>query len=92
VSEPAAAEVGSAEGVVLDLRLAEGQDEAYSSSRTLFEDSEGAWVVEPDRPSRIWIVDVDGEAVMIVTDAPERAFDNWVAVVEEALSTVEWGG
>ena len=88
LTEPAPVEVGSASGVMLDLELAEDAPEAGLFTEATW----GEWTVSPERPNRIWLLDVDGETVMIVTDAPERAFDNWVALVEEALATLEWGG
>lgn len=88
LTEPAPVEVGAASGVVLDLELADGESEAG-----LFEEASwGHWAVSAGRPNRLWLLDVDGETVLIVTDAPERAFESWIAVVEEALATLEWEG
>jgi hypothetical protein len=88
LTDPAPVEVGAASGVVLDLELADGESEAG-----LFEEASwGHWAVSPDRPNRLWLLDVGGETVLIVTDAPERAFESWIAVVEEALATLEWEG
>lgn len=88
LTEPAPVQVGSASGVVLDLELAADAEEAPLFTEAAW----GEWTVTPDRPNRVWLLDVDGETVMIVTDAPESAFENWVALVEEALATLEWGG
>lgn len=82
-SEPI--ELDGAPGQVLDLRLAEESGEAI-----LFSEGSAGWVIVPNRPNRVWIVDVDGETVLIVTEAVERAFENWVAVVEDALATLKW--
>lgn len=88
LTETTPVEVGAASGVFLDLELAEDAAEAPLFTEATW----GEWTVSPDRPNRLWLLDVDGETVMIVTDAPERAFANWVALVEEALATLEWGG
>lgn len=50
-----------------------------------------SWTMEPISVNRLWAVDVAGETILIVTDANESAFESWVATVEEALSTLEWG-
>ena len=57
---------------------------------SLFQDEGGYWELGEGRPARLWIVDVDGETVLIATDAPEAAYASWIDVVEEALSTLEW--
>jgi hypothetical protein len=85
-SEPAAVELDGAAGFMIDFSLAEGETEA-----TLFEEATwGAWTVASDRPNRLWVVDSPGGTILIVTDAPERAFDGWVESVDEALATLEW--
>jgi hypothetical protein len=97
VTEPEAAEVGGAEGFVLDVSTSDeapqvsGGSQCSSPCWALIEDAEFVWLVEEGRPSRAWIVDVDGETVMIVTDAPEGAFESWTATVGDALATLEWG-
>ena len=57
---------------------------------TLFEDPGGFWSVDEGRTNRLWIVDVGGETVLIVTEASEAGFDDWTAIVEEALATLAW--
>lgn len=85
-TEPEPVEIGGAPGFTLDLRLAEGIDEVL-----LINEGTAAWAAEADRPHRIWVLDVSGEPIVILTDAPERAFESWTAVVEDALATLEWG-
>jgi hypothetical protein len=88
LTDPAPVDIGDAPGVVFDLRLAE---DAAPDEVTLFEDpSLGAWSVARDRPNRIWLVDVEGTILMILTDAPAGAFDSHVAAADAALATLEW--
>jgi len=93
VTEPEPAEVGGAQGFVFDVSTSSEAPKAAGGSpcaKPCWELIEG-WIVEKDRPNRVWLVDVDGKAIMIVTDAPERALEGWAATVEEALATLEWG-
>ncbi len=85
VTDPEAFELDGAPGQVLDVRMAE-----ESGEEVLFGEGTTEWSVVPNRPNRVWIVDVDGETVLIVTEAVETAFENWVAVVEDALATLKW--
>jgi hypothetical protein len=85
LTDPRPTEVGGAPGVVFDLDVSEEAGELG-----LFRAGQATWTAESGRPNRIWVVAVGGEPIMILTDAPERAFENWVAVVEEALTTLEW--
>ncbi|HUH16311.1 MAG TPA: hypothetical protein VMM85_00005 [Methylomirabilota bacterium] len=78
-------ELDGAPGRVLDLRLA-----AESGEEVLFDEAFLGWVVVANRPNRVWVVDADGETLLIGTDTSEGAFENWVAVVEEALATLKW--
>lgn len=85
-SEPAPVELDGASGFTVDFVLAEGEEEA-----ALFEEASwGFWAVTPERPNRAWVLDAPDGTLLIVTDAPERAFDNWVAVVDAALATLQW--
>jgi hypothetical protein len=85
LTEAEPAEVGGAPGFVFDLDVTEEAGEIG-----LFRAGQATWSAESGRPNRIWVVAVGGEPIMILTDAPERAFESWVAVVEEALATLEW--
>jgi hypothetical protein len=88
LTDPAPVDVGDAPGVVFNLSLAE---DAAPDEVTLFEDpSLGAWSIERSRPNRIWLVDVEGTILMIVTDAPAGAFDSFAATADAALATLEW--
>jgi hypothetical protein len=85
VSEPSVVELDGAPGLSVDLRLSDGAQEAI-----LFREGWGDWNVAPGRPNRVWVTEVGGEVVAILADAPEATFDEWVATVEEVLSTVDW--
>ena len=100
VTEPEAIELDGAEGFVLDATAsasaAEGgpgicMNPGADRCWTLFEDPGGFWSIDEGRTNRLWIVDVDGETLLIVTEAPDAAFADWSAVVEEALGTLVWG-
>lgn len=86
VSEPRPVEIGGAAGVTMDAQLSEGESEYV-----LMRDGTVSWNIDPVSVNRLWIVDVDGEAILIVTEANESAFESWTATVEDALSTLEWG-
>jgi hypothetical protein len=87
LTEPEAVDLGGALGYVLDVSLGPEGGEV-----TLFADqADNQWAVSVGRPNRVWIVDVDGETVMIATDAPEEDFESWAQTAEAALSTIEWG-
>ena len=84
-SEPDVVELAGASGVTLDVSL---QDE--EGQVVLFREAFGEWSLEAGRPHRVWILEVGGELLVILTDAPERAFDSWVATVEDVLATIVW--
>lgn len=84
-SEPDIVEIGGASGIRLDITVPDGQEDVV-----LVREAFGEWSMSPGRPSRVWILEVGGEVLVILTDAPERAFDSWAATVEEALSTIVW--
>lgn len=83
---PEPMELDGASGFTVDFVLADGEEEA-----ALFEEASwGTWSVTPERPNRAWVIDAPNGTLLIVTDAPQRAFDNWVAVVDAALATLQW--
>jgi hypothetical protein len=96
ITEPTPIELGGAAGMAVDARVsdqASGNCSAGPNVRcfTLFQNpGAGVWEVVENQPSRVWVVDVDGEVVLIVTDAQERSFDAWIAVVEPLLQTLTW--
>lgn len=93
VTEPEPIEIGGAPGYVVDITpTGEGCVDRFGARAcfNLFSDSSGYWPVQENRPSRAWIVDVHGETLLIVTDAPTGGFADWVEVVGEALATLEW--
>jgi hypothetical protein len=93
-TEPVEVEIGGVAGYRVDLRTSDAASEAtcLNSGRcyTLFEDGSGYWPVVEGRPTRAWFLDVDGETIVIATDAPERAFEQWAAMAEGVLETLSW--
>ena len=93
-TDPMVAEIGGAAGYRVDLRTSDAAAEGGCLSNTrcyrLFQDASGYWPVEEGRVTRAWIVDVDGETLVITTDASEEGFEEWAASVEEVLGTLTW--
>jgi len=95
VTEPEPISLGGASGFVVDVRLnPEDPPEPRACSRfdscLLITAGAGGWLILPDRPNRIWIVDVAGDTVLIGTSAIEGAFESWTTTVEAVLATIEW--
>jgi hypothetical protein len=97
-SEPEPIEIGGAPGQVFDVRLNELGPECVAGGGTLGgvclpihgpEDGY-VWVIEDDRPARIWVLDVGGQTLVLTTDAREDRFEDWAATMDEVLATVEW--
>lgn len=84
-TDPEPVDLGGATGVSVDLRLNEGEQEV-----PLLREGWGEWTVSAGRPNRLWIVEAGGEVVLILTDAPESAFDAWIGTVSEVLRTIDW--
>ena len=97
VTEPEPAEIGGAEGLTVDVStssdapMVSGGAPCANPCWALIQDAQASWIAEEGRPNRVWVVDVDGETIAIVTDAPEGAFESWTATVEDVLGTLEWG-
>jgi hypothetical protein len=93
-TEPAPIELGSAVGYVVDVRLSDDPEEVcgfgIGPCSTLLTEGDG-WSVVEDTPNRLWVVDVNGETVVIVTEASEASFETWATEVDEVLSTITWG-
>lgn len=95
VGDPEVVEIGGAPGVAMDIRpTGEGCVSRYGSVLgecwRMFADQSGYWAVVESRPTRAWIIDVAGETLVILTDAPEDAFEDWARLVEDVLATLEW--
>lgn len=89
VSEPQPVSLGGAEGDVMDVSLAPGADP--DQAPPLFE-SDLPWLITDEDPVRVWVIDHDGQPLMIVASpASPDAFDAWATAVGEALQTIEWG-
>lgn len=93
-TEPVASDVGGAPGFWFDARIGnatEGRDCGGTICVAIADPpGEGEWFVIRGAPNRVWIVDVDGTAVLITAEASEAGFEEFVAAFEEVLATVEW--
>ena len=87
-SDPAPITIGGAPGYVFDLSLA--PDAASADVPALFEDPEQSWRLQEGSRVRMWIVDLAGEPLAIVTGAPDQDFEVWAGAVGEALATLSW--
>ena len=88
VTNPVPISLGGADGYVMDVSLDPGAD----SAPPLVEDSDLPWNVTDQDPVRVWVIDHDGQPLMIVTNPPTPAeFDAWTSAVGEALQTIQWG-
>lgn len=92
VSEPAPVDIGSVEGFAVDVRLGENAGErgcsGFGSCVPILQGI--GWLIAEGYPNRVWVVDLDGEAMVILTEASENSFENWTGRVEEVLATLEW--
>ena len=68
VSEPEPVTVGGVDGFVVDVRLAPGAADAPP----LIENSDVPWNLTDGNAARVWILDAEPEAMVIVTGAPKR--------------------
>jgi hypothetical protein len=82
VSGEAAADVGGAEGVVIDVGLAEGA--SSGAVEPLVVTSGQNWTLASGTTARVWVVDKDGETLMII--AGEQLAD----AVATSLATLVW--
>ena len=74
----------------MDVSLAPGADP--DQAPPLFENPDLPWLITDENPDRVWVIDHDGQPLMIVTSAASPAeFDAWMSAVGEALQTIEWG-
>jgi hypothetical protein len=72
-----------AAGVSLDVSLADGS--ASSDALPLIADDDQTWPLQEGLLTRVWIVDVDGDTLMIA------AGQDLADEVGDALSTIQWG-
>jgi hypothetical protein len=82
VADEATASVGGAAGVVFDVSLEPGTD--TTDALPLFETTELDWNVQEDEPTRVWVIDHDGQTMLIATRQP-LADD-----LGASLDTLEW--
>lgn len=83
IENQASVTLGGADGVVFDVSLAPGT--SSGDAPPLLETTHQNWMLQPGSVSRVWIVEKDGETVVVVTG------ENLADAVGEALSTIEWG-
>jgi hypothetical protein len=97
-STPESVDVDGATGVVFDVRLTDAAPECAAGGSSLggrcivvHGPQDGwVWVIEGTRPARVWVLDVDGETVVLLSDAREDRFEAWARVVDGVVATLEW--
>lgn len=98
VSEPQPVELGGGSGHVFDVRLndsapacAAGGSSLGGSCLIIHGPEDGwAWGIEDGRPARIWVLEVEGETVILSSDAREDRFEAWVPVIGRVVDSIEW--
>jgi hypothetical protein len=75
--------LGGRDGRVLDISLEEGA--ASGDVAPLIADDDQTWQLQEGTFTRVWVVDFDGDALMIA------AGEDLADAVGDALSTIEWG-
>lgn len=91
LGETAPVEVGGAEGFVVDARISDAAGTQNCPPGLVCTPVAESWFTVEGYPNRFWVVDVDGETLMMVAEAIESDFETWVTEVEEVLATLEWG-
>lgn len=82
VADEAATSVGGSDGVVFDVSLEPGTD--TTDALPLFETTELDWNLQEDEPTRVWVIDHDGQTMLIATRQP------LADAVGASLDTLEW--
>ncbi|HEX7172020.1 MAG TPA: hypothetical protein VF365_05360 [Candidatus Limnocylindria bacterium] len=82
VADEAPVTLGGAAGVVFDVSLAEGV--TSGEAPPLIADPDQTWRLQDGTFTRVWIVDVAGDTVMIATG------EDLADAVGEALGTIQW--
>jgi hypothetical protein len=93
MTEPIPVALGSAEGLSVDVRL--DTDTADQNCPPLGQcwpmlSAGDGWAIVPDYPNRIWVVDVAGETILILTESTEGGFADWADTVGQVLATIDW--
>jgi hypothetical protein len=83
VANESSVTLDDAAGVSFDISLADGS--ASSDAPPLIADDDQTWPLQEGPLTRVWIVDVDGDTLMIA------AGQDLADEVGDALSTIEWG-
>ena len=97
-TEPAPVELNGASGHVFDVRLSDAAPGCAAGGSSLGgrcytihgPEGEWVWVIEEGRPSRMWVLDVNGDTVLMSSDAREDRFPEWVPTIEGVVSTIHW--
>lgn len=100
VSEPEPVEIGGAPGHVFDAQLRDdtpdcvvGGSEFGKACYVIHGPEDGwAWLLEEGRSARMWVLDVNGDTVVMYSDSREDRYEAWVAVIEEVVATIRWPG
>jgi len=88
VSAPRQMEIAGGEATVVDVRLAEGTDAADAPA--LVDSTDLPWRLSTGSVARVWILEGQGEAMAVVTNAPEADFADWADFVGTVVDTLEW--
>jgi hypothetical protein len=88
VSAPQQMEIAGGEATVVDVRLAEGTDAA--DAPPLVDSTDLPWRLSSGSVARVWILEGQGEAMAVVTNAPEADFADWADFVGGVVETLEW--
>ena len=93
-SDPAPVTIGGASGFAVDTRVNPDDPptpDCWGYGRCFRLTSAGGGIYFlPERQIRLWIIDLEGQTTVIGTTTRETAFEDWVAIVEDALATLEW--
>jgi hypothetical protein len=93
-SEPTPVTIGGADGVVLELVAARPYDHpACGSPRCVFLWSglDGTYGLPDDDRARLYVLDVNGETVMLLVASQADGFDEFAADADEMLATLSFG-
>ena len=97
-TEPTPVELDGASGHVFDVRLSDAAAGCSAGGSSLGgrcytihgPEGEWVWVIEEGRPSRMWVLEVNGDTVVMSSDAREDRFEEWVPTMERVVATIQW--
>jgi len=99
-TKPVDIEIGGVPATEVVVEVAEGQ--AYESPAgcgqgvkcvllVVMPDIGFSYFIEPGRPLRVQVLDVDDRTVFITTEPPRADYEGGIASADQLLDTVEWG-